>query len=431
MSQDNSLLEEHKDTINLDEKTLVIHKLKEEDENKEEIAEEIAKNLFSVTNYFSPSNPVVIGKRIKLDVMKNICIPTIKTNVKKKVKSNGIRKTITSVNTSMRSEINKNSNHNNNLSNKELMELKFEKIDNQRLKNIFNSSRDNSIKQSFTINNSKEEYIPLNISQSLNEQTRNLNIKNNSEKKNSKLGKYLSKKLNKKEKDLLMNRIDVFKLKKEIYNDIENSKPIEQKYGKHKWLISLRRPDNFIGIRDSYINIRNESNPFWALIKEKCPFERQISLKPNFDIQSKDYLDFKKNQFLPHSSSNLIKKVEGVDTLSINGENLYNLEYRREVNNGTKNKILHKIFMDNGRMILDKDINEEFGNETIYKSYNFTKNDDDDDDKIESKIFKSHMFSSGNVSNSKFNDGNVSTYNQKVYGNYNLDNPLLENSYKS
>ena len=31
MSKDNSLLEEHKDTINLDEKTLVIHKLKEED----------------------------------------------------------------------------------------------------------------------------------------------------------------------------------------------------------------------------------------------------------------------------------------------------------------------------------------------------------------------------------------------------------------
>ena len=195
--------------------------------------------------------------------------------------------------------------------------------------------------------------------------------------------------------------------------------------------MSLRRPEHFKGERESYINIGNDNNPFWALVKEKFPIERSITLKPGYDMNSKDYLDFKKNQFLPHSSSNLIKKVEGVDTLSINGENLYNLEYRREVNNGTKNKILHKIFMDNGRMILDKDINEEFGNETIYKSYNFTKNDDDDDDKIESKIFKSHMFSSGNVSNSKFNDGNVSTYNQKVYGNYNLDNPLLENSYKS
>ena len=429
MSQDNSLLEEHKDTINLDEKTLVIHKLKEEDENKEEIAEEIAKNLFSVTNYFSPSNPVVVGKRIKLDIMKNICIPTIKTNIKKKVKSNGIRKTITSVNTSMRSEINKNSNHNNNLSNKELMELKFEKIDNQRLKNIFNSFRDNSIKQSFTINNSKEEYIPLNISQSLNEQTRNLNIKNNSEKKNSKLGKYLSKKLNKKEKDLLMNRIDVFKLKKEIYNDIENSKPIEQKYGKHKWLISLRRPDNFIGIRDSYINIRNESNPFWALIKEKCPFERQISLKPNFDIQSKDYLDFKKNQFFQKNTNKLIKKVEDVEKLNVVGKDLFNIEYKREMS-GSPNKILHRVFMDNGKMILDKNINEEFGNETIYKSYDKdNKFNFDDEDKIESRIFKSHMFSSANLSNNI--DDSRNYYNDYNKNNLkNSDNPLLENSYK-
>ena len=429
MSKDNSLLEEHKDTINLDEKTLVIHKLKEEDENKEEIAEEIAKNLFSVTNYFSPSNPVVVGKRIKLDIMKNICIPTIKTNIKKKVKSNGIRKTITSVNTSMRSEINKNSNHNNNLSNKELMELKFEKIDNQRLKNIFNSFRDNSIKQSFTINNSKEEYIPLNISQSLNEQTRNLNIKNNSEKKNSKLGKYLSKKLNKKEKDLLMNRIDVFKLKKEIYNDIENSKPIEQKYGKHKWLISLRRPDNFIGIRDSYINIRNESNPFWALIKEKCPFERQISLKPNFDIQSKDYLDFKKNQFFQKNTNKLIKKVEDVEKLNVVGKDLFNIEYKREMS-GSPNKILHRVFMDNGKMILDKNINEEFGNETIYKSYDKdNKFNFDDEDKIESRIFKSHMFSSANLSNNI--DDSRNYYNDHNKNNLkNSDNPLLENSYK-
>ncbi len=429
MSKDNSFLEEYKDTINLDEKTLVIHKLKEEDENKEEIAEEIAKNLFSVTNYFSPSNPVVVGKRIKLDIMKNICIPTIKTNIKKKVKSNGIRKTITSVNTSMRSEINKNSHHNNNLSNKELLELKFEKIDNQRLKNIFNSFRDDSIKQSFTINNSKEEYIPLNISQSLNEQTRNLNIKNNSEKKNSKLGKYLSKKLNKKEKDLLMNRIDVFKLKKEIYNDIENSKPIEQKYGKHRWLISLRRPDNFIGTRDSYINIRNESNPFWALIKEKYPFERQISLKPNFDIQSKDYLDFKKNQFFEKKTTKLIKKVEDVEKLNVVGKDLFNIEYKREMS-GSPNKILHRVFMDNGKMILDKNINEEFGNETIYKSYDKNnKFNFDDEDKIESRIFKSHMFSSANLSNN--NDDSRNYYND-YNKNYlkNSENPLLENSYK-
>ena len=429
MSNESSIIIEKEENILSpnNQKTLVIHKLTLEDENLEEITEKINKNLFRATNYFSPDNPVVVGKRIKIDEMKQIFSPR-KSETKKKAKP-GIKKTLTSVNTSMRSDLNKPSN--NHLSNKDLMNIKFEKISHQQLKGLFDSFKDNSIKQSFSINNTKEENLPLNVSQSLIEQTKNLNIRINSEKKSSNLSKFISKKVNKKEKDLLMNRIDVYKLKKEIYNDIENSKPINDRYGQYKWVMSLRRPEHFKGERESYINIGNDNNPFWALVKEKFPIERSITLKPGYDMNSKDYLDFKKNQFLPHSSSNLIKKVEGVDTLSINGENLYNLEYRREVNNGTKNKILHKIFMDNGRMILDKDINEEFGNETIYKSYNFTKNDDDDDDKIESKIFKSHMFSSGNVSNSKFNDGNVSTYNQKVYGNYNLDNPLLENSYKS
>ena len=429
MSNESSIIIEKEENILSpnNQKTLVIHKLTLEDENLEEITEKINKNLFRATNYFSPDNPVVVGKRIKIDEMKQIFSPR-KSETKKKAKP-GIKKTLTSVNTSMRSDLNKPSN--NHLSNKDLMNIKFEKISHQQLKGLFDSFKDNSIKQSFSINNTKEENLPLNLSRSLTEQTKNLNIRLNSEKKISNLSKFISKKVNKKEKDLLMNRIDVYKLKKEIYNDIENSKPINDRYGQYKWVMSLRRPEHFKGERESYINIGNDNNPFWALVKEKFPIERSITLKPGYDMNSKDYLDFKKNQFLPHSSSNLIKKVEGVDTLSINGENLYNLEYRREVNNGTKNKILHKIFMDNGRMILDKDINEEFGNETIYKSYNFTKNDDDDDDKIESKIFKSHMFSSGNVSNSKFNDGNVNTYNQKVYGNYNLDNPLLENSYKS
>ena len=432
MSNESSIIIEKEENILSpnNQKTLVIHKLTLEDENLEEITEKINKNLFRATNYFSPDNPVVVGKRIKIDEMKQIFSPR-KSETKKKAKP-GIKKTLTSVNTSMRSDLNKPSN--NHLSNKDLMNIKFEKISHQQLKGLFDSFKDNSIKQSFSINNTKEENLPLNLSRSLTEQTKNLNIRLNSEKKISNLSKFISKKVNKKEKDLLMNRIDVYKLKKEIYNDIENSKPINDRYGQYKWVMSLRRPEHFKGERESYINIGNDNNPFWTLVKEKFPVERSISLKPGYDMQSKDYLDFKKNQFLPHSSSNLIKKVEGVDTLRIIGEDLYNLEYRREVNNGTKNKILHKIFMDNGRMILDKDINDEFGNETIYKSYNYgkTSEDDDDDDKIESRIFKSHMFSSGNISNSKLNDGNVSNHNQKVYGNYNnLDNPLLENSYKS
>ena len=88
------------------------------------------------------------------------------------------------------------------------MNIKFEKISHQQLKGLFDSFKDNSIKQSFSINNIKEENLPLNVSQSLTEQTKNLNIRINSEKKSANLSKFISKKVNKKEKDLKNNQND-------------------------------------------------------------------------------------------------------------------------------------------------------------------------------------------------------------------------------
>ena len=207
MSNESSIIIEKEENILSpnNQKTLVIHKLTLEDENLEEITEKINKNLFRATNYFSPDNPVVVGKRIKIDEMKQIFSPR-KSETKKKAKP-GIKKTLTSVNTSMRSDLNKPSN--NHLSNKDLMNIKFEKISHQQLKGLFDSFKDNSIKQSFSINNTKEENLPLNLSRSLTEQTKNLNIRLNSEKKISNLSKFISKKVNKKEKDLLMNRDNI------------------------------------------------------------------------------------------------------------------------------------------------------------------------------------------------------------------------------
>ena len=100
--------------------------------------------------------------------------------------------------------------------------------------------------------------------------------------------------------------------------------------------------------------------------------------------------------------------------------------------------------MDNGKMIMDKDINEEFGNETIYKSYH---NNNDSNDNIESKILKSNLFSSNYLSNNNLSSKNLSSKNlssknlsinsgNNVNDNNNVklfksyENPLLENSYK-
>ena len=59
-----------------------------------------------------------------------------------------------------------------------------------------------------------------------------------------------------------------------------------------------------------------------------------------------------------------------MDEISIEGKNLYNLEYKREMNNN-RNRILHNAIIDNGKAILNKDINQIFGNKTIFKNYSW------------------------------------------------------------
>ena len=44
------------------------------------------------------------------------------------------------------------------------------------------------------------------------------------------------------------------------------------------------------------------------------------------------------------------------------------------------NKLLHKAFVDNGKLIFDKDINGIFPNKTIYKNY-YNKSDKLNDNK--------------------------------------------------
>ena len=37
--------------------------------------------------------------------------------------------------------------------------------------------------------------------------------------------------------------------------------------------------------------------------------------------------------------------------------------------------IINNVFVDNGKVILYKDVNDIFGNETIYKNYNYHSNE--------------------------------------------------------
>ena len=390
--------------------TLFIHKLLKNESNKN-IYTEIDNYFDDPEDFLSPDSKVIVGHKISISPIAGTC--NIDNREKKYSKLNLEKhKTKTNISYSKeKSRLNKTisqavDNNNNN--------IKFQVINNNQLKNIFDSFKEPSNINSFIMehklnNNNNSSILPRNISTSLITQNHYLDIKKKHEDKVKKMSRYLSRRTNKKINDLLINRIDFFRMKREIFNDIENSRPLEERYGQHKWVISLRRPDNFVGIRNAYVNIRNEHNPWWVKVREKYPLQKVLSIKPGYDLEYKDFVDFKKNQFLPESSFDNIKAVENLDDIEIKGKDLYKIEYKRELDD-KNNKILHRVFFDNGKLIFDKEINETFGNETIYKNYEKAIYDDNN--------------------NNYFNSNASNLLGSKLMSNiYSTENSVKVNSY--
>ena len=112
----------------------------------------------------------------------------------------------------------------------------------------------------------------------------------------------------------------------------------------------------------SYINVGNNINPLWSTAIEKYPDTKEITVKVgvNSDLNKKDEKD--------RMNSYKYKKVGDLEKISITGKKLYDIEYKREMSSNCS-RILHKSFIDNGKVIMYKDVNNLFGHETIYKNY--------------------------------------------------------------
>ena len=338
------------------QRILSVRKMNGAEKNNRDINREIDDYFFSPEKYFQKNSPVTVGKKIYLLDMND---PRLrrgkKLKTEKKIATNLFNNIVnynkgslqryenTLLNKSITSNI-KGKEYQNYLD----MSSKFEIIDNDRLKMIFNSfkikdHKDNSLKDKSEISslsdssrhkvnddkrsikekykNSIMESIPKDVKNSLLLQNKKLNLFQLSERKNFRMAHYLSKKLNKPENNLLLNRVDSFRFKKEIINEIENSKPLEEHYGKFKWNISLRRPEHFKGVRDSYINLKGERFlPFWSLIIERSPKQKELCLKPGHVMNQNDINEIKKtNQNINNGNKNnhYFKTVENLEDLSI------------------------------------------------------------------------------------------------------------------
>jgi hypothetical protein len=370
---------------NNNSKVYFIKKIDKDNFNIKEINQKLNNYFENPDGYFSENDSIFIGKRILInDIRSTLSLPKDRqiNNIRSLKKINSMKSNLTrSTNNTYRKGINFK-----NLSDTDSLKNYKEIIDNKKLKMLFENFEKNNLKLKRNNNffNSNQETfnnLPFKLKMKLDDQTHYLKIKSDLEKKNNKFSKILSKKIKKEPKDLLMNRIDIFRLKRQIYNDIENNLPIDEKYGKHKWTISLRRPENFKGERDAYVNLGSDKKPLWSIVREKFPIINELCIKPGYNLNYKDYTEFKKNQFLPSSSFKNIKTVENLEQLKIDGKDLYNIEYNREMSVKGK-KIFYKGFFDNGNIIMNKDIEDYYPDKTLYKNYKEFNNNNDNNNNI-------------------------------------------------
>ena len=361
------------------------------------------------SQFFAINSPVQIGTRIRLEKMdllsskdKNkklysMRTPTKKINISAKISVTDTSKSLYTIKEKSTQKnnlmLNKEIIDNNNL--KKIFEnYKAKIMDNKNLrknessfsrniKDINNNDSIYNLSKVNTLNN--EETIPYELFKSLDYQNKRINDELNYLRQKKNISKKLSKKLNKNEEDLLFNKVDLFKYKKEILSGL-NKERLPEKF---RWNISLRLPPNFKGKREYHVNVNSERNPFWGVVVERYPNNKELAVKPGYNLKQKEFVKFSKdmNNINKNKNKNNVNAIKNLDDLNVVGNDLLDMEFKREMSTKGR-KILHKAFIENGKAILNQDINTAFGEKTLYKNY-------DNDNKYK---FNDNRYIKGNIS---------------------------------
>ena len=347
--------------------TYYVRKANERDNSEGKINKQIETFFYSPDTYFSAASPVRLGKKPEITDI-SLDLKSTKNVISKK---NVLNTSSFSRQISALTRISKDRDRERDKAGPKFDTEKFEIIDNKRLDSIFSSYRKkiNSKKSNSSYKYDNYNDLPTNISLQLNDQQKIILGQRNKNRQNRYILNYLSKKTNTKEKDLLMNKVDNYLYKKAIINKIENNSSFDETKDRFLWTTSLRNSDKLKGIRRTLVNLNTDKLPFWGFLVEKSPNYQQTSLRPGIDLKTRNLANFvEKAKASSEVNKNNINSIKNLDDINIKGEDLFNLEYKREMSS-KKKKILHKAFVENGKIVLNNDINKVFGKETFYKNY--------------------------------------------------------------
>ena len=343
---------------NLIRHQFIIKELKTSSSQRSLINSEIHKYFNFPEKYFDSDSKIIINK--KIDIIKILPLKELEEDRNKTIKKSFSSSRMHNINKlSLRERYNRSLSKN------------YALIDKEKLRNIFKSFKKISKKtKSNKFTKKTEKKFPKSITENLDMQNHHLLSKRDFEEKNQMISKFLSKKTHKNENILLLNNIHLHYYKKEILekklsedNDVATNNQIYQ----FKWISTLRKPKKFFGQSKSYLKLGGENNPLWSIGLESQPKSEEYNVNSGYEFISKGFQDFTR-RIKDTKYFRKIKKYKNLNKLKIEGKNLLDLEYKREMN-GNERKRLYNVFFENGKAIMKNDINNIFGNETIYKKY--------------------------------------------------------------
>ena len=190
-------------------------------------------------------------------------------------------------------------------------------------------------------------------------QEKSLKIKEDEKKNLNNISKYLAQKCDKKEENLLLNKIENYNIKKQIVNYLYNKQLLSEKLGSNYWICDLRRDKNKHKI-NYVITGRNNKEP-WEQIVDFGDWEIEYINKPGepLTINNGGEVILKNLKENPDMKSLRDIKVEG--------KNLFAQEYNNFLSNiDKKGKVIRFRLYKDPQEKKNKSINE-----LIYKE-NYT-----------------------------------------------------------
>ena len=162
------------------------------------------------------------------------------------------------------------------------------------------------------------------------EQEKMLKNQVKSSKKFDRISSSLAKKLKRKETDLLYNKTDEYRLKKQMLNFIDNEKPIHEKYGLNYWMFSLRRPKHLDYLRVNYINVGTPEKEIWKPFIE-FPYQPVETIQNPKTLVKNKFSNVINDEYYQDEIKRIkckLPNMEGINSLCINGENLLKEEFK-------------------------------------------------------------------------------------------------------